>query len=92
MYPLAMNHAGRVLPRWILPGSIGWIAGFGQAGSALMPFMTGAISNKYGIKSLQPLCAFIFAKLTVTYPRYKTGSNDGGVNHHVGHRPRSPPH
>ncbi|KAG6839778.1 hypothetical protein C0991_011729 [Blastosporella zonata] len=56
MYPIAMNHAGRVLPRWILTGSIGWIAGFGQTGSALLPFMTGAISNKYGIRSLQPLC------------------------------------
>lgn len=55
MYPLAMNHAGRVLPRWLLTGSIGWIAGFGQAGSALLPFMTGAFSSKYGIKSLQPL-------------------------------------
>ncbi|KAG6837145.1 hypothetical protein H0H93_014050 [Arthromyces matolae] len=55
MYPIAMNHAGRVLPPWILTGSIGWIAGFGQTGSALLPFMTGAISNKYGIKSLQPL-------------------------------------
>jgi hypothetical protein len=29
-YPIAMNHAGRVLPRWLLTGSIGWIAGFGQ--------------------------------------------------------------
>ncbi|KAG6857075.1 hypothetical protein H0H87_010040, partial [Tephrocybe sp. NHM501043] len=45
MYPIVMNHAGRVLPRWILTGSIGWIAGFGQTGSAILPFMTGAISN-----------------------------------------------
>ena len=29
-YPIAMNHAGRVLPRWLLTVSIGWIAGFGQ--------------------------------------------------------------
>ena len=36
-------------------GSIGWIAGFGQAGSALLPFMTGAIASKTGISSLQPL-------------------------------------
>ncbi|KAG6900372.1 hypothetical protein C0993_011722 [Termitomyces sp. T159_Od127] len=63
MYPIAMNHAGRVLPRWILTGSIGWIAGFGQAGSAILPFMTGAISNKYGIKSLQPLWVFILSVL-----------------------------
>lgn len=55
MYPIAMNQAGRVLPGWLLTGSIGWIAGFGQAGSAFLPFMTGAISSKHGIKSLQPL-------------------------------------
>ncbi|KXN81657.1 Bypass of stop codon protein 6 [Leucoagaricus sp. SymC.cos] len=55
MYPIAMNHAGRVLPKWLLTGSIGWIAGFGQAGSAAFPFITGAISSKHGIRSLQPL-------------------------------------
>ncbi|EIW78183.1 MFS general substrate transporter [Coniophora puteana RWD-64-598 SS2] len=75
MYPIAMNHAGRVLPRWLLtgvislcsmrvivrsiaynlPGSIGWIAGVGQAGSALLPFMAGAIASKAGIATLQPV-------------------------------------
>ena len=55
MYPIAMNQASRTLPRWILTGSIGWIAGFGQAGSAVLPFMTGAIAGKHGIQSLQPL-------------------------------------
>ncbi|KAL4071424.1 major facilitator superfamily domain-containing protein [Scleroderma yunnanense] len=54
MYPIAMNHAGRILPRWLLTGSIGWIAGCGQAGSALLPFMTGAIASKSGIGALQP--------------------------------------
>ncbi|KAJ8694718.1 hypothetical protein PTI98_007369 [Pleurotus ostreatus] len=54
-YPIAMNHAGRIIPRWLLAGSIGWIAGFGTAGAAVVPFMTGALSSKYGIQSLQPL-------------------------------------
>ncbi|TFK72064.1 hypothetical protein BDN72DRAFT_763858, partial [Pluteus cervinus] len=55
MYPLAMNYTGRVIPHRLLTGSIGWIAGFGQAGSALLPFMTGAISGKLGITSMHPL-------------------------------------
>ncbi|KAG5649600.1 hypothetical protein H0H81_002891 [Sphagnurus paluster] len=55
MYPIAISHAGRVLPRWILTGAIGWIAGFGQAGSAVLPFLTGSLAAKFGIKSLQPL-------------------------------------
>ena len=50
-----MNHASRVLPPWLLTGCIGWIAGFGQAGSAVLPFLTGALAGNVGIKSLQPL-------------------------------------
>ncbi|KAM5543017.1 hypothetical protein V8D89_003401 [Ganoderma adspersum] len=55
MYPLVMNHARQVLPPWLLTGCIGWIAGFGQAGSAFLPFVTGALASKVGIKVLQPL-------------------------------------
>jgi fucose permease len=55
MYPIALNQAARVLPPWILTGAVGWIAGFGQAGSALIPFMTGAIAQNHMIKSLHPL-------------------------------------
>ncbi|KZP18121.1 MFS general substrate transporter [Athelia psychrophila] len=55
IYPIVMNESSRILPRWLLTGSIGWIAGFGQAGSALFPFITGALASKVGIKSLQPL-------------------------------------
>ncbi|KIJ15883.1 hypothetical protein PAXINDRAFT_76660 [Paxillus involutus ATCC 200175] len=64
MYPITMNHAGRVLPAWLLTGSIGWIAGFGQAGSALLPFMTGTIASKSGIGALQPLLVAMMAFMT----------------------------
>jgi MFS family permease len=53
MFPIAMNYTACILPRRILTGSIGWIAGFGSAGSALFPFVAGAISSKKGINSLQ---------------------------------------
>lgn len=55
MYPIAMNHSRRILPRWILTGSIGWISGFGQAGSAFLPFITGSVVENFGMQSLQPL-------------------------------------
>ncbi|KAF8900936.1 major facilitator superfamily domain-containing protein [Mucidula mucida] len=55
MYPIIMSYAGRVLPRWLLTGSIGWIGSLGQAGSAFLPFVTGAVAQKAGIASLQPL-------------------------------------
>ncbi|KAH7918670.1 MFS general substrate transporter [Leucogyrophana mollusca] len=67
MYPIAMNHAGRVLPRWLLTGSIGWIAGVGQAGSALVPFMAGAIASKSGIRTLQPVLVGILGLMTALW-------------------------
>ena len=30
IYPIVMNESSRILPRWLLTRSIGWIAGFGQ--------------------------------------------------------------
>ncbi|KAF8870181.1 major facilitator superfamily domain-containing protein [Infundibulicybe gibba] len=67
IYPIAMNHAARVLPRWLLTGAIGWIAGFGQAGSAVIPFMTGAFSSRFGIKSLQPLLVVMMSIMIVLW-------------------------
>ncbi|KAF7978928.1 hypothetical protein HWV62_44131, partial [Athelia sp. TMB] len=32
MYPLVMTHTSKVLPKWLVTGAIGWIAGFGQVG------------------------------------------------------------
>ena len=51
------EEAERITTFAILLGdeAIGWIAGFGQAGSAFLPFLTGALASKSGIKSLQPL-------------------------------------
>ena len=58
IYPLAMNHTAKILPHSLLTGSIGWIAGIGAAGSACVPFITGAIASKAGIASLQPVYVF----------------------------------
>jgi len=54
MFPLTINYASKVLPHWILTGSIGWIAGFGQTGSAVLPLITGALAEKAGIWTLHP--------------------------------------
>ncbi|KAI9463115.1 MFS general substrate transporter [Boletus coccyginus] len=67
MYPITMNQAGRVLPAWMLTGSIGWIAGCGQAGSALLPFVTGAIASKTSISSLQPLLVAMMVFMTILW-------------------------
>lgn len=59
MHPIIMTQTSRILPRETLTASIGWITGFGFAGSAFFPFITGAIASKHGIKSLQPLSVFL---------------------------------
>ncbi|RXW14533.1 hypothetical protein EST38_g11321 [Candolleomyces aberdarensis] len=79
MYPIAMNQASRILPPWILTGSIGWIAGFGQAGSALLPFLTGAIADRHGIQSLHPFLVAMMATMVVLFwlTPYKPFTSDG---------------
>ncbi|CAA7270200.1 unnamed protein product [Cyclocybe aegerita] len=67
MCPIAINQTSRILPRRILTGAIGWIAGFGQAGSALLPFITGAIASSRGLKSLQPLLVSMMGFLMVLW-------------------------
>ncbi|PFH51728.1 hypothetical protein AMATHDRAFT_94333, partial [Amanita thiersii Skay4041] len=52
-----------VLPLWLLTGSIGWIAGFGQAASALVSFITGAIAQRWGIRSMQPVIVIMMAMM-----------------------------
>ena len=58
MYPIAINHTSRIIPRSLVTGSIGWISACGAAGSSLLPFLTGALASKFGIVSLQPLYVF----------------------------------
>ncbi|KAF8877278.1 major facilitator superfamily domain-containing protein [Infundibulicybe gibba] len=67
IFPVAMNHTAKVLPRWLLTGAIGWISGFGQAGSALIPFMTGAFASRFGIKSLQPLLVVMMSIMIILW-------------------------
>ena len=55
MYPILVNHSKNILPQWLFVGCVGWIAGIGQTGSAILPFLTGLLASKFGISSLQPL-------------------------------------
>ncbi|KAJ7023369.1 major facilitator superfamily domain-containing protein, partial [Mycena alexandri] len=55
IYPMSMVHAGHVFPHWLLTGSIGWIPAIATASAAVVPFVTGAIASKTGIKSLEPV-------------------------------------
>ncbi|TEB34190.1 MFS general substrate transporter [Coprinellus micaceus] len=65
MYPITISVAARILPRQVFLGGVGWIAGFGQAGSAAVPFITGAIAQKYGIKNLHPTVMAMLGVMTI---------------------------
>ncbi|KAI5890642.1 MFS general substrate transporter [Schizophyllum commune H4-8] len=62
MYPIMVSQTRKTLPPWLLAGGLGWIGGIGQSGSAVLPFITGVLSSKFGISSLQP---FVLSMLVV---------------------------
>ncbi|KAI0052084.1 MFS general substrate transporter [Auriscalpium vulgare] len=67
MYPILVNHATKVLPRWLLTGAIGLITGVGQTGSAVLPLVTGILASKFGISSLQPLVIAMMGVMTIVW-------------------------
>ncbi|KAF9051072.1 MFS general substrate transporter [Hymenopellis radicata] len=64
IYPIGINVAGRVLPPWLLTEAIGLMVGVGSAGSAVFPFVLGAIASARGIASIHP---FLIAMLGVLF-------------------------
>lgn len=48
-----MNATAAVLEPKLAGGAIAYIAAFGQCGSALFPWVTGALASKFGVWSLQ---------------------------------------
>ncbi|EUC64161.1 MFS general substrate transporter [Rhizoctonia solani AG-3 Rhs1AP] len=73
-----MNITVTIVPRRILTGSIGWIASFGQAGSAVFPFMTGALAQKHGVKVLQPMLVGMISSLLVLWTLIPNGQKRRG--------------
>ena len=55
IYPIVVRRTGKLVPYWLLSGSMGWIGGLGQAGSALLPFITGTMVQRFGVMSIEPL-------------------------------------
>lgn len=55
MYPIVMMVIVAIIPQELQGGAIGLVASLGQVGSAMLPFITGAISQHTGVWVLQPL-------------------------------------
>ena len=58
MYPIAINHTARVLPRHLVNGTVGWVSACAAGGSTFLSYATGEMASKLGIGSLQPSCVF----------------------------------
>ncbi|KAF8556296.1 hypothetical protein OG21DRAFT_1495672 [Imleria badia] len=67
MYPIAMNHCGRVFPRKLLPAQSAGLLDPVRQGLALVPFMAGAVTSKAGIETLQPVLVGILGFMTVLW-------------------------
>jgi len=62
MFPIALNHTSRILPRHLVTGTVGWISACGAGGSTLLSYLTGEMASKLGIESLQP---FLFVMMII---------------------------
>ncbi|KIP04714.1 hypothetical protein PHLGIDRAFT_31215 [Phlebiopsis gigantea 11061_1 CR5-6] len=67
MYPILVHHSQKILPRWLFMGCMGWIAGVGQTGSAVLPFITGLLASRFGITSLQPFVVSMMSILLIVW-------------------------
>ncbi|KAF8911268.1 MFS general substrate transporter [Mucidula mucida] len=57
MFPILVGHASRILPAWLLTGSVGWITGIGMSGSAALPFITGSACLQVCVVSM--MCTMV---------------------------------
>ncbi|CAE6389133.1 unnamed protein product [Rhizoctonia solani] len=73
MFPIILKVTSGLVPKRVLTGCIGWISSSGQVGSAVFPFMTGALAQKHGVKVLQPMLVGMIGALIVLWTLVPTG-------------------
>ncbi|BGP41209.1 hypothetical protein JCM10449v2_005183 [Rhodotorula kratochvilovae] len=67
VYPVAISLLTKVVPRRLHAPSIAFCAAFGQAGSAVFPFITGALAQRFSPAALQPVMIALFACMMVLW-------------------------
>ncbi|GAA5867978.1 hypothetical protein JCM1840_003639 [Sporobolomyces johnsonii] len=60
-HQITMSICTKILPRKLHSSGIAFIAAFGQTGSAIFPFVTGALAQRFSPAALQPVMVFLFA-------------------------------
>ncbi|KAK9465962.1 major facilitator superfamily domain-containing protein [Lipomyces arxii] len=75
LFPTAMIALTKLLPKRLHVTGIGFAASFGGAGSAVFPFITGALAETHGPKVLLPLVLTLILCMTVIWvalPSFET--------------------
>ncbi|EJC99149.1 MFS general substrate transporter [Fomitiporia mediterranea MF3/22] len=67
IHPILMNMFGRLIPPWLMSGAVGLTIGLEQTGTAIIPFIAGAMASRFGIWSLHPLIVSILGFLLVMW-------------------------
>jgi fucose permease len=66
-FPVLINATAAVLDPKLTGGAVGYISALGQCGSALFPFITGALAGSFGVISLQPLSVALMGSLVILW-------------------------
>ena len=63
LFPSTVMMATKLLPQELHVAAIGFAAGLGGGGAAVLPFAVGAIANARGVQTLQPIILALLAVL-----------------------------
>jgi fucose permease len=55
LFPTGMVLLTKMMPKHLHVGAVGFAAAFGGGGGAIFPFIVGAIAQRKGVESLQPV-------------------------------------
>ncbi|KAI9307744.1 major facilitator superfamily domain-containing protein [Cunninghamella echinulata] len=66
-FPTTIALASKVLPKEMHPTSIGFIAGVGAAGAAILPFISGLIAGQFGMSIIPILCLIMALVMEVAW-------------------------
>ncbi|PIL23327.1 MFS general substrate transporter [Ganoderma sinense ZZ0214-1] len=67
IYATVMAHTGHILPPDLIGGAISWIAILTSAGSAVFPFMAGAVASRASLDSLPLLLVMMEGLMLVIW-------------------------
>ncbi|KAK9321845.1 major facilitator superfamily domain-containing protein [Lipomyces orientalis] len=77
VFPTVMIALTKLLPKRLHVAGIGFAAAFGGAGSAVFPFITGAMAESKGVWVLQPLVVGLIGTMVVIWVTIPTFEETG---------------